>query len=107
MSTFKHFGVPTGAKMDGMAYLEGGKVWYTDPEASAYNIEFLYFESDSPMPDALKTQCHAAFLVDDLAAAVAVEGQTVVIEPFEVFPGLRIAFVLQDAALIELMEETK
>ncbi len=104
MSTFNHFGVPTGTKMDGMAYLEGGKVWYTDPEASPYKIEFLFFEPDSPMPDALKTKCHAAFMVDDLAAAV--EGQNVVIEPFEVFPGLSIAFIMQDEALLEVMQQT-
>ena len=103
MSRFKHFGVPTSTKMEGMAYLEGGKVWYTDPEASPYKIEYLFFEPDSPMPEALKTKSHAAFLVDDLAAAV--EGQTVVIEPFEVFPGLHIAFIMQDAALLELMQE--
>jgi len=103
VATFMHFGVPTSTKMDGMAYLEGGKVWYTDPETSPYKIEFLYFEPDSPMPEPLKTKCHAAFLVDDLDAAVA--GQNVVVEPLEVGQGLRIAFIFQDAALIELMEQ--
>jgi len=103
VATFAHFGVPTRTKMDGMDYLEGGKVWLTDPEASPYKIEFLYFEPDSPMPEPLKTKCHAAYLVDDLDAAVA--GQEVVVEPMEVSPGLRIAFITQDAALIELMEQ--
>ena len=102
MAEFKHFGVPTGTKMDGMSFLEGGRVWFTEPDASPYKIEFLYFEPDSPMPEALKTKAHAAFAVDDLEAAVA--GQNVVIEPFEVFPGLRIAFILKDEALLELMQ---
>ena len=104
MSTFSHFGVPTGTKMDGMAYLEGGKVWYTDPETTPYNIEFLYFEPDSPMPEPLKKTCHAAFVVDDLAAAI--EGQTVVLPPTEISPELSIAFIMKDDALIEVMEMT-
>jgi len=99
---FHHVGIPTQDTKDNEAYLEGGKLYYTDPEACPYNIEWLRFEDDSPMPDALKTIPHVAFKVDDLDAAIA--GKDVLIEPFEVFEGLKIAFIMHDGAPVEFMQ---
>jgi len=99
---FHHLGVPTEKQQEGEEYLEGGKVFYTDPEASEYRIEWLRFEPDSPMPEELRTRTHLAFLVDDLAAAI--EGKNVLIEPFEVFEGLTIAFIMEDTQPVELMK---
>ena len=99
---FHHFGVPTDTKADHEMYIEAGKVFVTDPDSHPYRVEFLRFESDSPMPDALKTTPHAAFIVDDLEAAL--EGQNVFIPPFDATDTLRVAFVKDNEALIELME---
>ena len=56
------------------------------------------------MPKELQEHPHAAFMVDDIQAAIA--GKNVLIDPFEVFPGLTIAFIMEDTAPIELMQET-
>jgi len=99
---FHHLGVPTDKQKEGEEYLESGKVFYTDPEASEYRIEWLRFEPDSPMPHELKNNTHPAFMVDDMDAAI--EGKNVLIEPFEVFEGLTIAFIMEDTQPVELMK---
>lgn len=99
---FHHFGVPTSTQQAGETYLEGAKLYITDPEASPYRIEFVRFEADSPMPEDLKTKSHAAYVVDSLEASM--EGKTVVIPPFEPMAGLRCAFIYDGDALIELMQ---
>jgi hypothetical protein len=101
---FHHFGVPTQRQSKGETYLEGGKLFLTDPEAHPYRVEFLRFDADSPMPEALSTQPHAAFMVDDLEAAI--EGQEIVLEPFDATDTLRVAFIKDGDALIEVMEST-
>jgi hypothetical protein len=83
--------------------LDGAKVYITDPEAHPYRIEFLRFDADSPMPEAVMNRPHAAFIVDDLEAALA--GQTIIIEPFEPIPTLRCAFIQDGDAILELMQE--
>ncbi len=102
MATFHHFGVPTDQSFEGSAYIEGGKVYATNPEEHPYRVEFLKFDADSPMHELVRTKPHAAFMVDDLAAAVA--GKNVIVEPFEATETLRVAFITDGDALIELME---
>ena len=101
-NVFHHFGVPTQQKSDNERYLESAKLFLTDPENHPYRIEFLRFEPDSPMPEIIQTQPHAAFLVDDLDAAI--EGRNVVLEPFNPRDTLRVAFIQDGDALIEVMQ---
>ena len=54
------------------------------------------------MPVELQTRNHAAFVVDDLEAAIA--GQKVVMEPTPINENLRIAFIMDGDALMEVME---
>jgi hypothetical protein len=100
--TFHHFGVPTSAKNDKETYIEGGKVYATNPDDHPYKVEFLRFDADSPMPEAVKTQSHAAFVVDSIEEAL--KGQNVIIEPFDATETLRVAFIMDGDAVIELME---
>jgi len=100
--TFHHYGVPTGTKHDGENFLEGAGVHITDPEAHPYRVEFLRFEAESCMPAELKNAPHAAFVVEDLDAAL--EGKKVVLEPFDATETIRCAFIMDDTALIELMQ---
>jgi hypothetical protein len=102
VAQFHHLGVPTKVKQPSETYLEGGKVFITDPAASPYRIEYLRFEHGSPMPDPLKKQVHAAYMVDDLEKALA--GEKVVLPPFDASPTLRVAFIMKDGALIEVMK---
>ncbi len=99
---FHHYGVPTTDKRNGEMYLEGGKVHITDAEKHPYRLEFLRFEDGSPLPEALQTRPHAAFIVDDLDKAI--QGQNVVLPPFDATEVFRCAFIDDGGALIELMQ---
>lgn len=99
---FLHYGVPVSEKKPGMNFLEALGVHVTDPSTDPYMIEWLYFEPDSPMHKSIQTKNHAAFMVDDLD--VAMKGYAVICEPFSPGPGVRLAFIEVDDAVIELME---
>lgn len=100
---FHHFGVPTSVEHEGETYIEAAGVRVTDPDAHPYRIEFLRFDADSCMAEAIQTKAHAAYMVDDLAAAL--EGRDVLVEPFDATETLRVAFITDGDALIELMQE--
>lgn len=100
---FHHFGVPTYQKHEGETYIEAAKVFATSPDDSPFRIEFLRFEQGSPMAEAVQTRAHAAFMVDDLSKAI--EGKDIIVEPFDAMPTLRVAFILDGDAVIEVMQE--
>ncbi|HEY3324523.1 MAG TPA: dihydroxyacetone kinase subunit DhaK [Planctomycetota bacterium] len=99
---FHHFGVPTATKQEGETYLEGGKVYITDPEKHPYRVEFVRCEPDSPMPDVIKTKPHAAYVVSSIEEAM--KGKPVVLQPFDATPTCRVAFIMDGDSLIELMQ---
>ena len=102
MSMFHHYGVPTNVKQEGETYIEGAKVFVTDPERHPYRIEFLRFEENSPMHEEIINKPHAACIVDDLKTAL--EGKNVIVEPFDATESLRVAFINDNGAVIELMQ---
>jgi hypothetical protein len=102
---FHHTGVITDREQDGEVYVEETKVWVTNPDRHPYRIEFLRFEPDSPVLPPVRDRCHTAFVVDDIADAIA--GKRVVLGPFEALDGLRVVFVEQDGAVIEYMQFSK
>ena len=102
MSTFHHFGVPVNVEQDNETYIAGARVFITDAESHPYRVEYLRFEKDSPMHEDVINNPHAAFMVDDLKAAL--EGENVIIEPFDATETLRVAFINDKGAIIELME---
>ncbi len=99
---FHHYGVPTAEQHPDETYLEGAKVYITNPEAHPFRVEFLRFEGDTPMPPEIVNGPHAAFLVPSLDAAL--EGQHVIIPPFDATEELRCAFIKDGDAVIEVME---
>lgn len=103
MQEFSHIGIPTTFKREGEIYLEDAKLYVTDFNENPYNIEWLRFEEDSPMPEILKTTAHVAFMVDDLEKAM--EGKQILLEPFSPMEGLRVSFILDDGAPVEFMQQ--
>ena len=100
---FHHFGVPTSVKGENETYIEGAKVYVTDPEANPFRIEFLRFEGETPMQPEISQGAHAAFLVNSLDEAMA--GRTVIVPPFDATEELRCAFIMDGDAVIEVMEK--
>ena len=101
-TTFHHFGVPTQEQHSGEKYLEGAKVHLTNPDSHPYRVEFLRFEAGSAMHELVQTCPHAAFMVEDLD--LALDGQNVIVPPFDASDTLRVAFITDGDAVIELMQ---
>jgi hypothetical protein len=53
----------------------------------------------------MKTTAHVAYTVENLDEAIA--GQNVIWPPFEPFPGIRVAFILDEGAPVEYLEFAK
>jgi hypothetical protein len=100
---FDHIGVVTEAKKEGAVFVEATRVWVTNPRDHRYHVEWLRYELDSPVTGPLRTNPHVAYRVTDVEKAIG--GHDVLAEPFDVGGGfLRVAFVLADGAVVELMQ---
>lgn len=103
MKEFLHVGVPTDIAREGEIYAEALKIHIIPPDTNEFNIEYLRFEKDSPMPKELQTMVHVAFKVDDMDKQLA--ENTVIVEPWMNDEHTRLAFMMKDGILMELMEE--
>lgn len=99
---FHHIGLPTDTSQPGEYYVEDTKVWVTDPRRHPYKVEFLRFEADSPVRGPVRDLPHIGYRVDDINEIL--KGENVLIEPFSPSPGLNVAFILKDGAVIEFMQ---
>jgi hypothetical protein len=104
MRAFDHVGIPTTDKQVGEMYVEATRVWVTDPMRHPYRIEFLRFESDSPVHGPVRDLPHIAFRVDCLEPEM--EGADILLGPFHATDNLRVVFVLKDGAVFEFMEHS-
>ena len=104
MLEYHHIGIPTATPRDGERYLADYRVYVSGYETSAYRIEWMRFEPDCPLPKLVQTVPHVAFRVDDLDAAL--EGKEVLIAPNSPSPGIRVAFIVENGAPVEFLEET-
>jgi hypothetical protein len=102
MRRFHHVGIITDEVQPGEIYVAATKVHVTNPSGHPYRVEFLRFEPDSPVTGPVRDRPHMAFTVDDLEAEIAEE--QVLLGPFRAMEGLRVAFILRDGAVFELMQ---
>jgi len=100
---YLHIGIPTTQEKNWAGYVESLGVHVTDPNADPFKVEWLKFDSASPMHKAVQTATHVAFEVDDLDAALV--GKKILLAPMSPMPGLRIAFIDYDGAIIELCQK--
>lgn len=106
--TFDHVGIPSDEKHDDETWVEATRVWVTNPREHPQSIEFLRYEPDSPITNAVRYRPHIALRVpmgtlDALLAAA----DEVLIEPWEAQKDVvRVAFAMKDGACIEYMEYT-
>lgn len=102
MKKFSHIGIPTQVERSGEVLNADIGLYVTDFTKNENHIEWLRFLDDSPMPDELKNTAHVAYEVDDLESEL--QGKKILIEPFNVNESLKIAFIMDDGAPIELMQ---
>ena len=102
MRRFHHIGIPTTERRPDELYLPEFGVHVSGLEGSPYGVEWMRFDSDSPLPALVQTVAHVAFQVDDLTREI--EGQEVLIAPNSPSPGIRVAFIVHNGVPIEFLE---
>jgi hypothetical protein len=102
MRKYHHIGIPTDIPREGEAYLPEYKIYHSGFETSAYCIEWMRYEPESPVPELVKKVAHIAFEVDDLAAEI--EGKEILIAPNSPSPGVLVAFVVENGAPVEFIQ---
>ena len=101
---YHHIGIPNTEVRKDEYFLEQFGMHVVGHEHSDYGVEWLRFESDSPLPELVKSVPHVAFEVDDLDSALL--GKRILIEPNSPSPGVRVAFIVENGAPIEFLEFT-
>ncbi len=101
---YLHIGIPVTNKKPGMTYVEPLKLWMSDPAAHDYQIEYLKFEEGTPFPEIMHKNPHVAYQVDNADTYLA-EADRIIFGPVTNDDGSRMAFIIKDDAIIELMEK--
>lgn len=101
---FDHVGIVIDSKPDDAVFVEATRVWVTSPRDHEANVEWLYFEPDSPVTGPARDLPHVAYRTLDIHRDL-LAFDDVLIEPFEAGDGfVTAAFVLHDGAPVELMQ---
>ena len=104
MREFDHIGLTTTEKRPDEMYVESTKVWVTNPADSPEKVEYLRYEPDSPVTGPLRELPHVAFRVDDLDKEI--EGEDVILGPFNLTDELRVVFIFKDGLVYEFMDSS-
>ena len=99
---YHHLGIPQAARHVDEQHLDDLGVHVRGFETSPYGIEWMRFEPHCNVPEIVKTVPHVAFAVPNLADAL--QGKEILIAPSQPSPGVRVAFILDDGAPVELLE---
>lgn len=102
MREYHHIGIPTRTRRAGERHLPQFGMYVSGCETSEFGIEWMRFEPGCPLPRLVQTIPHVAFRVDDLEAEL--QGKEVLIPPNSPSPGIRVAFVVENGAPVELLE---
>lgn len=100
---FDHIGLITAEKKADENWVAATRVWVTDPRRHPFRVEWLRFEPDTPVKNAVRAKPHVAFRVKDIKKAS--KGLKVLLQPFEVGGFVRVGFfATKDGAVVELMQ---
>jgi hypothetical protein len=99
---YHHLGIPQSLRHPGERHLERLGVHVRGFDTSPYGIEWMRFDPHCDVPELVRTVPHVAFVVPNLDEAL--EGKQILIAPNEPSPGVRVAFIVDDGAPVELLE---
>ncbi len=99
---YHHLGIPHTEPRAGETHLEHLGIHVCGFETSPYGIEWIRFDPHCTIPDIVRAVAHVAFAVDNLDEAL--EGKQILIAPNAPSSGVRVAFILDDGAPVELLE---
>jgi len=98
---FHHLGIPTTSKRPDEKYIPHLKMYVSGFETSPYGVEWMRFETDSPVNELIQSVPHIAFMVEDLDEAL--EGKEVISSPDKPSKGVRVAMIKHNGAPVELI----
>ncbi|WP_237729468.1 VOC family protein [Lelliottia amnigena] len=75
---------------------------YTVDNPGKFRIQWHRFTDDSPIHPLLKTVPHVALKVDNLARAI--EGEEIILGPYEPIDGYQVAVINDNGAPVELIQ---
>jgi len=99
---YHHLGIPHAVPRSDEQHLDDLGVHVCGFETSPYGIEWIRFEAHCEVPEIVKTVPHVAFAVDDLDEAL--NGKDILIAPNAPSAGVRVAFILDNGAPVELLQ---
>ncbi len=100
---FHHMGIPTDIPHDGEQFSAKAGL-YTADNPGKFRIQWHRFTPDSPLHPLIRTMPHPAFKVADLAAAI--EGETVLLGPYEPIDGYHVTIIDDGGVPVELIQTT-
>ena len=104
---YHHMGIPTTEKMPGERYIPHFGMYVSGFSESPFGIEWMRFESDSPIHELVQRVPHVAFEVADLDWELANRRFHIITTPNPPSEGVRVAMIEHNGAPIELIEFKK
>ena len=98
---YHHMGIPTTEPRDGEKYSATFKM-YTTAGHNDCRIQWHRFEEGCPLHPLIPKIPHVAFKVPSVDKAI--QGRTVILDPYEPFEGFKVAMVEIEGAPVEFLE---
>ncbi len=98
---FHHMGIPTEEVRPNEIYSPAAKM-YTSDNPGNFRIQWHRFTPESTLHVMIRTIPHPAFKVADLAAAI--EGEEIILGPYEPIDGYFVAIINDGGAPVELIQ---
>jgi hypothetical protein len=96
-------GIPVTEERPGEHYSSTFKMYTSGGEdPGGFRVQFHRFDPGSSLHPLIQSTPHVAFQVDDLEAAI--EGEVLLLDPYEPFEGFKVAIIEDDGVPIELVE---
>ena len=100
---YHHMGIPVTEERPGEHYSSTFKMYTSGGEdPGGFRVQFHRFDPGSSLHPLIQSKPHVAFQVDNLEAAI--EGEVLLLDPYEPFEGFKVAIIEDDGVPIELVE---
>ena len=104
---YHHLGIPTKEKKHNEKYIPEFKFYVSGFEKSPFGIEWMRFETDSPIDKLIQNNPHVAFEVDKLDDELSKNNFNIITKPNSPSGGVRVAMIEHNGVPIELIEFEK
>jgi len=101
---YHHLGIPVKEKMPDERYIPQFKMYVSGFQTSPFGVEWMRFETNSPIHPLVQTVPHLAFEVKDLDYELKKRNFNVITKPNPPSDGVRVAMIEHKGVPIELIE---